>query len=226
VTYGLLNLTHRGGHEQPEALEPGRFDRVRLQLNDIAHAFAPGHRIRIALSTSYWPIAWPSPAPAILTLRTGNSALYLPVRPASPEDDRLRAFGAPVAAAGPEHKTLRELPLKRTIEIDLATNETVYTFQSGEFGAALARIEAIEMDLGSTFQKRHRISEYDPLSAQTEIVQRMIMRRKTWSVRIESRARLAATRDTFQFSAELEAFEDDEPFAQRSWQLAIPRQLV
>jgi uncharacterized protein len=226
VTYGLLNLTHRAGHEQPKALEPGKSCRVRLQLNDIAHAFPAGHRVRIAVSTSYWPIAWPAPAAAILTLRTGNSVLYLPVRPAAPEDDRLRPFAAPLAAAGPRRKTLRELPLKRTIEIDLATNETVYTFQSGEFGAALARIEAIEMDLGSTFLKRHRISEYDPLSAQTEIVQRMIMRRRAWSVRIESRVRLAATRDTFQFSADLEAFEDDEPFAQRSWQLAIPRQLA
>jgi hypothetical protein len=102
----------------------------------------------------------------------------------------------------------------------------VYTFQSGEFGAALARIEAIAMDLGYTFLKRHRISEYDPLSAQTEIVQRMTMRRQNWSVRIESRARLTATRENFQFSAELEAFEDDEPFAHRSWELAIPRQLV
>ena len=33
------------------------------------------------------------------------------------------------------------------------------------------------MDLGYTFLKRHRISEYDPLSAQTEIVQRTTMRR-------------------------------------------------
>ena len=52
------------------------------------------------------------------------------------------------------------------------------------------------------------------------------MRRKDWSVRIESRTRLSATRDAFQFSADLEAFEDDEPFGQRSWQLSIPRQLV
>jgi uncharacterized protein len=226
VTYGLLNLTHRDGHAQPEALEPGTFYRVRVQLNDIAHAFPAGHRIRIAVSTSYWPIAWPSPAAVILTLRTGNSALYLPVRPPSPDDDRLRPFEPPAAAAGPGRKTLRELPLRRTIEIDLATNETVYTFQSGEFGAALARIEAIGMDLGYTFLKRHRISEYDPLSAQTEIVQRTTMRRKNWSVRIESRARLTATRDAFQFSADLEAFEDDEPFGHRTWQLAIPRQLV
>jgi hypothetical protein len=226
VTYGLLNLCHRDGHGQPEALEPGTFYRVRLRLNDIAHAFPAGHRVRIAVSTSYWPIAWPSPVAAILTLRTGNSALYLPVRPSSPEDEGLRPFEPPVAAAGPRRKTLREQPLKRTIEIDLATNETVYTFQSGEFGAALARIEAIAMDLGYTFLKRHRISEYDPLSAQTEIVQRTTMRRKGWSVRIESRTRLSATREAFQFSAELEAFEDDEPFGQRSWRLSIPRQLV
>jgi hypothetical protein len=148
------------------------------------------------------------------------------VRPASPEDDRLRPFAPPVVAAGLRRKTLRELPLKRTIEIDLATNETVYTFQSGEFGAAPARIEAIGMDLGYTFLKRHRISEYDPLLARTEIVQRTTMRRKDWSVRIESRTCLTATRKAFQFSADLEAFEDDEPFGRRTWQMAIPRQLV
>jgi uncharacterized protein len=225
VTYGLLNLAHRESHEQPEALEPGTFHRVRIQLNDIAHAFPAGHRLRIALSTSYWPIAWPSPAAVILTLRTGNSALYLPVRPPSPDDGRLRPFEPPVAAAGQRRKTLRELPLKRTIEIDLATNETVYTFQSGEFGASLARIEAIDMDLGATFLKRHRISEYDPLSAQTEVVQRTTMRRKDWSVRIESRTRLTATAENFHFNADLEAFEGDQLFARRTWRIAIPRLL-
>ena len=32
VTYGLLNLTHRESHDQPEALDPGTFQQVRLQL--------------------------------------------------------------------------------------------------------------------------------------------------------------------------------------------------
>ena len=124
------------------------------------------------------------------------------------------------------HRRLRELPLRRTIELDLATNETIYTFQSGEFGAALARLEQIEMDLGYTFLKRHRISEYDPLSAQTEVVQKAVMRRTDWAVRVECRTRLTATRTTFQFSGDLEAFEGDEPFAHREWQVTIPRQLV
>ena len=226
VTYGLLNLTHRDGHDQPAPLEPGVLQRVRLQLNDIAHAFPAGHRLRLALSSSYWPIAWPSPSAVVLTVRTGQSALYLPVRPPSPDDEALRPFEPPAAAPGVRHQRLRELPLRRTIELDLATNETVYTFRTGEFGAALARIEPIGMDLGYTFLKRHRISEYDPLSAQTEVVQRTVMRRTGWSVRIECRTHLTATRTTFQFGADLEAFEGDEPFAHREWQIAIPRALV
>jgi hypothetical protein len=64
------------------------------------------------------------------------------------------------------------------------------------------------------------------LSAHTEVVQKTVMRRTDWSVRIECRTRLSATRTTFQFSGELEAFEGDEPFAHREWQVAIPRQLV
>lgn len=226
VTYGLLNLTHRDDHERPQPLEPGVVYRVRIKLNDIAYAFPAGHRLRIAVSTGYWPIAWPSPAPVMLSVRTGESCLRLPVRPPRPEDERLRDFEPPVAAPGTRHKTLRELPLRRTIEVDLATHETVHTLHSGEFGAALARLEPIEMDLGYTFLKRYRISEYDPLSAQTEVVQRTIMRRSDWSVRIETRTRLAATHEAFQFSADLEAFEGEEPFARREWHVSIPRQMV
>ena len=225
VTYGLLNLTHRDGHEQPAPLEPGTLQRIRLKLNDIAHAFAAGHRLRLALSSSYWPIAWPSPTLAVLTVRTGQSAVYPPVRPPSADDAALRAFEPPTAAPGARPRP-RETPLRRTIELDLATNETVYTFQSGEFDAAPDRIEPIGMDLGYTFLKRHRISEYDPLSAQTEVVQRTVMHRADWSVRIECRTGLTATRTTFQFAADLEAFEGEEPFARREWRVAIPRALV
>ena len=61
VTRGLLNLTHRDGHEQPAPLDPGERYTIRVRLSAIAHAFQPGHRIRVALSPTYWPWAWPSP---------------------------------------------------------------------------------------------------------------------------------------------------------------------
>jgi len=229
VTYGLLNLTHRHGHENPEPLVPGQWQTVRVQLNDFAHAFPEGARIRLAISTSYWPIAWPPPVPVTLTVRTGTSTLRLPIRPPREEDQFLRPFELPESAPGTTHKKLRQLPMRRTIEIDLATTEMVYTLRSdgGEFeGASLARIEEIDLDLGYTLFKRYRILEHDPLSAQTEFAQTAIMKRKQWAIRIECRTRLSSTIDTFQFAGELEAFEGDVLVKRHDWAFAIPRALV
>ncbi|HKL78580.1 MAG TPA: CocE/NonD family hydrolase, partial [Gammaproteobacteria bacterium] len=95
VTYGLLNLTHRDGHESPQALEPGQPYRVRVPLNHVAQSFPAGHRLRLSLSTSYWPLAWPPPEPVQLTLQTGVSEFVLPVRPPQEVDGRLRGFEEP-----------------------------------------------------------------------------------------------------------------------------------
>ena len=61
ISYGLLNLTHRDGHDTPEPLSPGRFYDVNVKLNFTAHRFARNNRIRVAISESLWPLVWPSP---------------------------------------------------------------------------------------------------------------------------------------------------------------------
>src|SRR5438105_3021340 len=55
VSYGVLNLTHRDGHENPTPLVVGERNRVRIQLNDAGSVLPAGHRVRRALSTTYWP---------------------------------------------------------------------------------------------------------------------------------------------------------------------------
>ncbi len=229
VSYGLLNLCHRESREYPEPMEPGKPYRVRVKLNDFAHVFGAGHRIRLALSSAYWPIAWPSPDWATLEVSTNVSTLTLPVRPPRAEDDGLRDFEAPDAAPGTPHTKIRRMPMRRTVEIDLTTNEMVYTLRSdgGELeGAALARIEDIDLEIGYTITKRYRILEDDPLSAQTELVQHARFRRGDWLVRLECRSSLRGTRDAFQFDCHLEAYEGDEPVRTREFIRSIPRRLV
>ena len=82
VSYQVFNLTHRDSHETPEALVPGQFYDVAIKLNDCGHRFAAGHAIRVAIGTSYWPLVWPSPELATLTIDTAGSTLSLPVRTA------------------------------------------------------------------------------------------------------------------------------------------------
>jgi hypothetical protein len=229
VTYGLLNLTHRDGHGEPTPLEPGRRYAVRIALNDIAHSFPAGNAIRVAISTSYWPIAWPAPEPTVLTVFAGASTLTLPVRPARAADGSLRSFPPPEQAPGDTATELRPLKFVRELGRDLTTNETVYRLQSdaGELGgAALARIDSIDLELGKRFEKHYRIGETDPLSARVETSYATSFRRDDWHVRVDVRTRLAASRDAFHFTASLEAFEADARVFARNWDLPIPRDLV
>jgi hypothetical protein len=228
ISYGLLNLTHHHDHENPQPLEPGRTYRVTVKLNDTAYVFSPGHRIRIALSTSYWPIAWPSPEVMTLSVITGTSTLTLPTRRAGPET-ALRAFLEPQSAPPTGHRKLQRLSMRRTLEIDLTTNEHVYTMRGdgGEFGgASLTRIEEIDLDIGYTLLKRYRILNADPLSAQTELIQSALLRRGDWSIRLQLSTRLSATAEMFQFSGDLEVFESDAAVDHREWVQSIPRALV
>ena len=98
VQHGLLNLTQRDDREHIAPLVPGERYRVRIELDDIAHAFPAGHRIAVSVSSAYWPMVWPSPEMATLTVVAGASRLELPVRPADPADAELRAFDPPVIA--------------------------------------------------------------------------------------------------------------------------------
>lgn len=227
VSYALLNLTHRDGHARPQPLQPGRHYRVRVKLNDIAHAFAAGQRIGLGISSCYWPIAWPAPTTAAITVYSGVSTLVLPVRPPADHDDQLREFDPPEVAPGPAHKPLRPLPFKRTMELDLASNEMVYTLHSdgGEFdGHALAHLPDIETDLGYTFTKRHRIADDDPQSAKTEICQTVRLRRADWDIRVESHVQVQAAGDHLDLKATINAYEDNKLIT-RQWDVAIPRKL-
>jgi len=229
VTYGVLNLAHRDGHEYPEPLEPGRRYRVRVQLNDIAYAFDPGHTIRLAISTTYWPVVWPAAEPVKLTVFTGASTLALPGRSPQALDDTLAPFEPPERGPMPEATTLRSAPVRRTVQRDLTTDETVYEVfaDSGEFdGATVAHIPDIDLTVGYTIRKIYRIHEYDPASAEVTIEQETEHRRQDWSTRLHCTTRLTATGEAFRLRATMTAYEGDDVFVAREWDEIIPRDLL
>lgn len=183
----------------------------------------------MAISTNYWPIAWPAPEPTVLTVFTGASVLTLPVRPPRNEDKSLRAFPPPEQAPGDTPTQLRPLKFVRELGRDLTTNETIYRLHSdaGELGgAALARIDSIDLEIGKRFEKHYRISETDPLSARVDTNYTTSFRREGWNIRVDVRTRLAASHDAFHFSASLEAFEDDARIFAQHWDTPIARDLV
>ena len=59
---------------------PGERTRASVRLDAIGRAIPAGHRLRVSVSPTGWPRAWPSPEPVTLTVVAGASHLELPVR--------------------------------------------------------------------------------------------------------------------------------------------------
>ena len=84
VTAGILNLTHRRSHAEPEPLVPGSVEEIVVDLRPAGYRWLPGHRIRVSVASSAWPVVWPSPFAAEFELHRGAatpSRLVLPVVP-------------------------------------------------------------------------------------------------------------------------------------------------
>lgn len=229
VTYGLANLTHGAGpdHSGWAPLVPGARRETWVVLNDAAWSFAPGHRLRLAVSTAYWPLVWPAPDPVALTVFTGASGLELPVRPPRPEDAALRDFPAPEAAPRPAVVDLDPGGVEHRVFRDPDTGETVRRFRADidEAGhPALSRVEPIDLDVGYGVTEELRIRDGDPLSAEARIAHVSLARRGAWSARVETRTRVTASADALLVEAELCALEGDAEVAVRRWEERIPRE--
>jgi putative CocE/NonD family hydrolase len=197
VSYGVLNLAHRDGHETPSPLVPGQRYRVRIQLNDAGSVFPAGHRIRIALSTTYWPMVWPAPDPATVTVFGGS--LELPVRAPSAGDAQLPRLKGP----------------------ETAPPEAITTVRPG-----VVRIERLGIELGTEASFSCHIDDDDPLSAVVEMRQGQTISRDTWRVRIETATSVSCTHDAFLLRATMRAWEGDTAVCDRAWDRTVPRHCV
>ncbi|MFZ1468631.1 MAG: CocE/NonD family hydrolase [Paracoccaceae bacterium] len=221
VTLGLMNLTHHQGHDRPQALTPGQPITVEVELDDIAHAFAPGHRIGLALSSSYWPIAWPSPEPAMLTIDTGATTLTLPVRPQRPEDASLRPFDPPESAPDVptiDHPTAAAAP--RRITRDLLSGQTTIDFPRWTYDHEMTDIGIRQASDGHA---RYTITEGQPLSAQMSTHYRVTQTRSDGIFTHESTSRMICDMTHFHVTAEIILSENGTEIFRRNWQEAIPR---
>jgi len=227
VSYGVLNLCHRDGHAAPEPLTPGKTSTVEIQLNDVAHAFPVGHRIRVALSTTYWPIIWPAPAPATLRIMTGRSSLELPLRPPRAEDTALRPFPEPVMAPAPKVKRVRHHSFSRRLSVDLTADSYHYELAGTEFDeASMIYLEDIDLRIGHTLNKFYDITGDDPLSARERIEQSAVLARGDWRVSVALSMTMSADADNFHIEGRLVSTEGDTSFVDREWDLRLPRRLL
>lgn len=227
VTRGLLNLTHRESHEKPSPLEPGEPFEVELSMSMIGYRFAPGHRIRLALSNTYWPWAWPSPEPVSLEFDTGAGAhLELPERPR--EDEPVgELFGPPVSAVAKAAWATETPRSRRRFVVEPEREQHSIEHVSLPLGAKRVVLnDEVPLDEHVQNTTTFNIKSDDPLSAEALSSWTVTQRRGDWEVRIEAESTMRADAERFHLAHRVVAWEGSSCVSDEAWSTTVPRDLV
>ncbi|MBT1636301.1 CocE/NonD family hydrolase [Clavibacter michiganensis] len=206
VTRGALNLNKRIDRARIDPMVPGEEAVVRVPLVSTGHSFPAGHRLRIAVSSAYWPWIWPHAREATLAFAPSRSAVTLPVWTRA-EDDGVRFEEAvqatPIAIQRiPDDSGLPE----RSVSHDVATGEWTLDVDPGYGGS---RVYPDGLVFTESSRETYRITEGDPTSAVAESRWAIGLEQPTWRARLETTSRVTADADAFRVVNTLQAWARD-----------------
>jgi hypothetical protein len=224
ISYRPLNLCCRTGFETPAPLVPGEVYEAEIELNECAHYLRAGHVLRLALSTSYWPVVWPAPQAAEVTLRLKDCALLLPERKVT-EEISPQNPGAPRDYPTYDARQLRAPG--GTSDTTTGADGTLMLDTFDDYG--LAEDPASGLRVGSHVTMHYEIHPDDPASAVFASSWNFAFSRADgWQVSIDTENRMHCDQENFYLWRRVRANEGPEQHevAVRTWQEVIPRGLL
>lgn len=216
ITWGLLNLSHRHGSATPAPMQPGTAEEVEIVLDHVAYRVPAGHKIRVAISTAYWPMIWPAPEAACVTVHDG--ALHISIRDRAEGDEW--TFPPPESAPPQEVEILRPASERREATTDMVTGIVTHFI---ERDSGKRRDLGHGLVSGGIAREWWQVHPDDPLSARarshwTEEVERDDIR-----IRTETFAEMWSDAENFHLKGRLEAYENDRLVLERDVTDSVPR---
>ncbi|SCW61737.1 hypothetical protein SAMN02927900_03166 [Rhizobium mongolense subsp. loessense] len=221
ISFGVLNLAHRDSNARPQPLKTGERTTVRVVLDACGYRLRRGHRIRLSLSTAYWPLILPPPQDAGMSIDIASIGLALPrlgdhqqIEMKAPDD------------ADPLPKYIEHAPAatKRQVVRDLSANFTHYQIHED---TGLFEHPGTGLSTRQLRQEVWSIAPDDPLSMTGTSTWTCDMQRPGWSVRTVSTARISCTKTSWTISAVVTAYEGEtEVFEKIFAEKQIPRDLM
>ena len=222
VSYGILNLTHREGHDHVKLLVPGEKIHVSVRLDCCGHRFPRGHRLRISAASTFWPMFWNMPEAAVLELDPDSAKVSLPVyRGAECPGPDMDAQSAPPTP----HTILQEGRVDRSISYDILTDTwtCITDGVGGVFGEGIYRFDDIDLTVEHNLKRELVLSNKDPLSAAYTITQKMKLGREGWIIDADIITRQTGDLENFYLYARMDVRENGEIAFSKEWNEAVPR---
>ena len=218
--YGVLNLAHRDGNETPANMPKGEKTRIAMKLDAMGYRFAPGHRIKLALSTSYWPTILPSPEAPGLTIDTASIRLALPLLA---QHERITVAEPENPNPLPQYEMRSPEETRRSVEKDLVTGLTHYRIYED------TGLEVHPQNGLRTQEIRNEDWSIDPndaLSMKGDIDWSIRLERDGWSVSTKTTTTMRCTNKDWIITASVTAFEGEQEIFAKSFEQRIPRDFM
>ncbi len=217
ISYGVLNLTHRNSHANPEPM-PNEPVEIQMMLNACGQRIGRGNRLRLALTTAYWPTIWPSQTKAKLSLK--NLQIQLPLSSGVIDPGN---FDEPEGAAPLAREVLSEGTFTRRRSIDYVSGTETYEIRSD---TGLERHLHTNLEVQFTSCEQYSIHPDDPNLAVGTCAWTKHYARDQWSADVSVSVTVRALRSDWQIVATLNASDADGAVVEKSWSEMIPRDFV
>jgi putative CocE/NonD family hydrolase len=188
---------------------------VDIPLYALAETVTAGNRLRVALSSSYWPLIWPAVQSPRLRVKTADSLMSLP-RCAGLSV--YAGFGQPVAA--PTLRWIQSQPgsYHRAERKNAATGEHILTIID-DMGQG--RIEELGLEISEATTRVFRIHPDDPSSAALATQTTFRVGRSSWSAETTVSGEVERAGSGFATRHKLWASENGREVFSRNWHSEI-----
>ncbi|WIK64461.1 CocE/NonD family hydrolase [Gleimia hominis] len=233
VTRGNLNFSAREGRDKRVLMPTGEWVDVHLQLTGAGYHFARGHRVRVSISSAYWPWIWPQPGGEGFKLDVGACEITLPERRIAPEGvparqlDESVTFGDPVQPPAlpvkyPQEGKAGSRRPERLTTTDVVARETMLQVDPA-YGGTRVYPDGLHFDEDSV--ERYWIKWDDPTSARTESIWRVGLSRPDmeWDASLEADTWISCDEENFYTKSSVTCYEGAEEIFARTWEETIPR---
>lgn len=222
VSYGVMNLTHLQGHDKVVPLVPGEKVKAFVGLDVCGHKFPKGHRVRISLATSHWPMFWVMPEIATLKLDLSTAKVTLPIFTGQDsEGPDMNPMCAPLTPM----TTLSEGHVDRSVSYDILkdTWTCITDGVGGVFGEGVYRFDDIGTVVEHNLKRELTLSNKDPLSAKYTIYQKMKNGRDGWLMDTDIVVTQTADEEYFYLTGYMTAKMNDEEVFHRDYDRKVKR---
>ncbi len=219
IALAVLNLALDDTLDAPATPKGDGPQTVRPRFHTTAYRFKAGHRIRLAIAASYWPMVWTPPEQTDVKITMGQ--ITLPVLVDAPSELQ-SPFPAPHDL--PTQKTFETLADPRLIRSRDTTPDGPI---SVNWHQPLTAMRHDDIDSVFSFETwaDHQIDPDDPTSATSIFVHHMTIDRPDGVASVASRLKATCDADHYILNSEVRVSQDGSPIFERHWSQIIDRRL-